>query len=236
MAAIPTMTRIAPTNTIPTAGPRRRPRRTRNSTAGLSAIARKSAISTQMITERVTHRTSSTIATARTTPITVRIARGRKRTSALVEHRFEHRRRPGRPRAASSHLAPLAPARQALAVSRPSRQSSGTGAWTAKALRRSDVNQTCSISLPCVSRDPAGQRPVACGASPRLFSPHADEVGVPALDRAGRSRAGHAARNAEHRADETGLAPGLGRVDQRLGPLGSRTRRSALFRRCSAWR
>ena len=33
-----------------------------------------------MITERVTQITSSTIATASTTPITVRIARGRNRT------------------------------------------------------------------------------------------------------------------------------------------------------------
>ena len=80
VAAIPTITRIAPTKTMPTAGPRFMPRRTRNSTAGLSAIARKSAISTQMITERVTQITWSTIATASTTPITVRIARGRKRT------------------------------------------------------------------------------------------------------------------------------------------------------------
>ena len=81
VAAIPMMTRIAPTKTIPTAGPRRMPRRTRTSTAGLSAIARNSAISTQMITERVTQSTWITIAAASTTPITVRIARGRKRTT-----------------------------------------------------------------------------------------------------------------------------------------------------------
>ena len=70
----------------PDRGAAANPRRTRNSTAGLRAIARKSAISTQMITDRVTQSTSSTIATPRMTPITLRIARGRNRISVLVAH------------------------------------------------------------------------------------------------------------------------------------------------------
>ena len=42
---------------------------------------------------------------------------------------------------------------------------------------------------------------------------------MPAVDRPGGRRAAHAARDAEHDADQHGPTPGLGRVDERLGPL-----------------
>jgi hypothetical protein len=46
----------------------------------------------------------------------------------------------------------------------PARHNSGRGALIAKALRRSAVNQTCSISLaPCVKREPGGHAPPGSG-------------------------------------------------------------------------
>jgi hypothetical protein len=61
-----------------------------------------------------------------------------------------------------------APLRHVAGVRSPSRHGSGTGACTAKALRRSFVNQRWSISLPWATRCPFGQPPAPGGASPRF--------------------------------------------------------------------
>ena len=141
---------------------------------------------------------------------------------ALVEHRIEHRERPGRPprpSLARSHPAAAAPpTRHASGVSTPSRHSSGTGAWIAKALRRSFVNHRCNISLPCVRTEPFGQVPFAERSQTALVTAHADEMGVPAVDRTGGCRPAHAARDAEHGADQHRLVARLGGIDEGLGP------------------
>ena len=54
------------------------------------------------------------------------------------------------------------------------------------------------------------------GREPSLDALHADDVRVPPRQWAAGRRAEHAARHAEHDADEPRLSPGLGRVDQRL--------------------
>ena len=58
--------------------------------------------------------------------------------------------------------------RQVAAGNSPALQSSGSGAWIANALRRSPVNQTCIISLPCRRFAPGGHEPSACGVRPRF--------------------------------------------------------------------
>ena len=180
-------------------------------------------MSTQMITERVTQSTCEHDRGGEHDPDHGQDRARPEADESLVEHGIEDRGEPGRPCPGPARVAYIsrrfAPERHAFGVSRPSRQSSGTGACTAKALRRSDVNQRWSISLPWVSFDPAGQRPLGGGVSPRLSSLAQTRWECQrAIGPAGVGPT-HAARDGEHGADQHRLAPGLGRVDQRLGPL-----------------
>ena len=70
---------------------------------------------------------------------------------------------------------------------------------------------------PLRSRCPSGARPVPARGKPSLDALHADDMGMPAIDRPARRRSPHVAGNAEHRSDEPGASARLCRVDQRLG-------------------
>ena len=109
--------------------------------------------------------------------------------------------------------------RQNAPESIPSRQSSGSGAPIAKALRRSRVNQTCIISLPWRAVASGGQVPFASGLRPRLIPTVQTTCECQRVIGPPGDGPALASLHAVHDPDEHGRAARLAGEDERLGTL-----------------